>query len=428
MKKFCSILLSVLLLTAFLTSCTPPPAENSAEAPAASSPAAATAPESKGDKVTITLLQFKIDIADRVMKMAEDFNSSQSEINLAATVEGDEYNTLIKSRFAAGNAPDIFFTAGYSDIVRWKDNTVDLTNEPWADKIYDSAINGIAVDGKVYGMPIGFEGYGYIYNKKLFEKGGIDKLPTTVSELAAVCGKLQAAGIKSFSEAYQEFYTIGRLFDTANSMPPNARQFCFDVTAKKARLADNKFLNGMFDIIDLAVKYGDGVDSIGLDYDTEIANFSAEKNAMVFQGIWAEPSIKKTNPNIELGMFAIPFSDNSGETKLPVDVPACYAINSGSKNIDACKTFLNWLYENGQKYLVESFLLIPAFETMNITPEMGPLAQTIVDSVKAGTTVPWASFYRPEGDFYVILQEYVAGERTREQAIQGMQELWDKGA
>lgn len=243
-----------------------------------------------------------------------------------------------------------------------------------------------------------------------------------------MCEKLQAAGIKSFSEAYQEFYTIGRLFDTANSMPPNARQFCFDVTAKKARLADNKFLNGMFDIIDLAVKYGDGVDSIGLDYDTEIANFSAEKNAMVFQGIWAEPSIRKTNPNIELGMFAIPFSDDPGETKLPVDVPACYAINSGSKNIDACKTFLNWLYENGQKYLVESFLLIPAFETMNITPEMGPLAQTIVDSVKAGNTVPWASFYRPEGDFYVILQEYVAGERTREQAVQGLQELWDKGA
>jgi raffinose/stachyose/melibiose transport system substrate-binding protein len=155
MKKFCSILLSVLLLTAFLTSCTPPPAETSAEAPAASS-----GPENTGGKIIITLLQFKIDIADRVMKMAEDFNNSQSQINLAATVEGDEYNTLIKSRFAAGNAPDIFFTAGYSDIVRWKENTVDLTNEPWVDKIYDSAIDGIAVDGKVYGMPIGFEGYG----------------------------------------------------------------------------------------------------------------------------------------------------------------------------------------------------------------------------------------------------------------------------
>jgi hypothetical protein len=84
MKKFCSILLSVLLLTAFLTSCTPPPAETSAEAPAASS-----GPENTGGKIIITLLQFKIDIADRVMKMAEDFNNSQSQINLAATVEGD---------------------------------------------------------------------------------------------------------------------------------------------------------------------------------------------------------------------------------------------------------------------------------------------------------------------------------------------------
>jgi raffinose/stachyose/melibiose transport system substrate-binding protein len=384
---------------------------------------------STGGKVTIELLQFKIDIKDRVMAMVDDFNKSQDRIFLDATVEGDEYNTIIQTRAAANDFPDIFFTRGYTDIVRMRPYLTDLTDQPWNKTLFDAG-RSIEVDGKMYGMPIGFEGYGYIYNIDMLKKAGVEtdpaKMPKTINELQALTQKLANAGIKSYNEAYQEFYTIGRLFDNALSMMPDSRAFYESVNAGSAKISDAPYINGMFDIIDNAVKFGSGVESIGIPYESEIASFSNQENAMVFNGIWIEASVRAIAPNINMDMFPVPFTNNPADSKLPVDVPAAYSIYNKSSHSEESKEFLNWLYENGQKYLVESFLLIPAFSTMKVTPEMGTLAATIGRHVAEGNSKPWA--LRPEGDYYVVLQEYVAGLKTRSQAIDDMQDIWNRGA
>jgi raffinose/stachyose/melibiose transport system substrate-binding protein len=417
MKRF--VLVFFVFLIAFLISCKPKEAVGGGGAAAAGG----------SGKVTIELLQFKVDIKDRVMAMVDDFNKAQDKIFLDATVEGDEYNTIIQTRMAANTVPDIFFTRGYTDIIRTMSYLTDLTDQPWNKTLYDAG-RSIEVNGKMYGMPVGLEGYGYIYNVDILKKAGVEtdpaKMPKTVRELQALTQKLQSSGIKSYNEAYQEFYTIGRLFDNALSMMPNSRMFYEDVNSGKARIKDSKYLDGMFDIIDNAIQFGSGVESIGIPYESEIASFSSQENAMVFNGIWIEPSVRTITPTINMDMFPVPFTNDPADSRLPVDVPAAYSIYNKSRYPEEAKYFLNWLYDNGQKYLVESFLLIPAFSTMQVTPQMGTLAATINRHVAEGTSKSWA--LRPEGDYYVVLQEYVAGLKTRTQAIEEMQVIWDSGA
>jgi raffinose/stachyose/melibiose transport system substrate-binding protein len=384
--------------------------------------------EKEQEKVTLKLLQFKVEITDKVMQMAEDYMKENPNVVIDAQVSRD-YSTLLKTRFASGDAPDIFFAKSYQDLNDWHDKLVDLSNEPWMDKVAPSAIAGMTVDGKKYGFPVAFEGYGFIYNKDLFAKAGIENVPTTLSELKQANEKLKAAGISSYSEGYKEWWVLGQhLFNLPFGYPQDPAASIQALNSGEAKVKDNPYMDGFFDVLDMTLDYGKGAESIGVSYDTQVSDFSTGKTAMMQQGVWTIDSIVKINPDINMGMFAIPLSENPEETRMPVGVPAYYTINKDSKHVDEAKKFLIWLHENGQKYIVDSFKLIPAFTDMKATEELGPLAADLFSYVENDQTIPWAFNLWPSGthrEFAKVLQAYVGKATTKDQAIEEIQKIWD---
>jgi len=188
-------------------------------------------------------------------------------------------------------------------------------------------------------------------------------------------------------------------------------------------------MDGFFDVLDMTLDYGKGVESIGVSYDNQVSDFSTGKTAMMQQGVWTIDSIMKINKDINMGMFAIPLTENSEDTRLPVGVPAYYVLNKDSKNLEEAKKFLNWLHENGQKYLVDSFMLIPAFSDLETTPELGPLATDLNAYVAKDQTIPWAHSFWPTGanrEFAKQLQAYVGKQMTKEEVLTEVQKLWSE--
>ena len=124
----------------------------------------------KKDVVKLDLLQFKVDQAPQIQAMVADFNEQHPDIVINATVEGDGYSALRKSRFAGGEGPDIFFVEGYSDAREWGEHLEDLSNEKWMEDVVETSKDGVTIDGKIYGFPIGLEDMGLctikIYLKK----------------------------------------------------------------------------------------------------------------------------------------------------------------------------------------------------------------------------------------------------------------------
>jgi raffinose/stachyose/melibiose transport system substrate-binding protein len=384
--------------------------------------------EGTAPQITLKLIQNKVEIADQVKKMAAAYTEEHPNVIIDAQVHLD-LDTMLRTKFSSGDEPDIFFAKSYSGVQDWKERLVDLSDEPWMEQVLPFAVSGMKVDGKKYGFPIGIEGYGFVYNKELFAKAGIDNIPATLSELKKVNEKLKRAGITSFYEGYKEYWVIGKhLFNLAFAYMDDPQGNVNKINAGTTKIKDMPTMNSFFEVLDLTLKYGKGAESVGISYDNQVASFASGKSAMMQQGIWAIDPILKINPNIKMGMFAIPFTENEQETRMPVDVPAYYVINNNSKNIEESKKFLIWLHQNGQKYLVDSMHMIPAFHDLKSTEELGPLAKDMQVYVNNNHTIPFAHLLWPSGiekKFGLTLQAYVGGQHTKDQTLTEMQKLWD---
>lgn len=383
---------------------------------------------SSDKKITLKLLQGKPEIAEKTKQMLADYQLEHPNVTIEPEITPD-VQTRLKTLFAAGEAPDIFFVKGYTDMGLWRDRLVDLTDEAWMSQALPTTLPGMTFDGKKYGFPISIEGYGFVYNKDLFAKAGIDKVPTTLTELKQANEKLKTAGITSYSEAYKEWWTLGQhLLNLPFAYMPDPAGYAKELNDGTAKIKDNPFMNGFFDVLDMTVQYGSGVESLGVSYDSEIANFATGKVAMIQQGVWALQPILKVNPDVNIGMFAIPLTDNASDTKIPISVPNYYAINKDSKNVDEAKKFLDWVHKNGQKYLVDSFQFLPAFADMQATDQLGPLAADMNEYVKNDQIIPFAFFLWPapgiQTQFVKPLQAYVGEQLKKEQALDDIQKIW----
>jgi len=429
MKRWLSMMASAALVITALAGCAggtaPAETQGSAE-PAANEGAAA--PSGDGEKITLKLMQFKVEITDKVAAMAADYMKEHPNVVIEAQVTRD-YDTLVKTRFASGDEPDIFAAKAFTDIADWSDKLEDLSNEPWMEKVAPAAVPGMTVDGKQLGFPFAFEGYGFIYNKDLFAKAGIENVPTTLSELKDVNEKLKAAGIASYAEGYKEWWILGQhLFNLPFAYEQDPVATIEKINKGEAQVSDVANMDGFFEVLDQTVQYGKGAQSVGVSYDNQVSDFASGKTAMMQQGVWTIDSILKINPDINMGMFAIPLNDNPEDTKLPVGVPGYYVVNKNSKHVDEAKKFLTWLHENGQKYLVDSFKLIPAFTDLETTPELGPLAADLIGYVEKEQTIPWAHAMWPSGanqEFAKPLQAYVGGQLDKEQTLAEVQNIWN---
>lgn len=392
----------------------------------------ATAPQggnaASAPKVTLKLIQGKVEVTDQVKQMAADYSKENPNVAIDVQVVRD-LDTVLKTRFASGDEPDVFFTKSFSGIKDWSEMLLDLSNEPWMSQVMDSAVAGMSINGKKYGFPAAMEGYGFIYNKDLFAKAGIDKVPTTITELKQVNEKLKAAGISSYAEAYKEGFVLGRnLFNLPFAYAKDSTDLIGKLNSGNGKVQDVLLMDKFFDVLDMTVKYGKGAESVGVSYDNQVADFSSGKTAMMQQGVWTIDLITKVNPSIKMGMFAIPLTDNPDDTKLPVGIPTYYVINKNSKQLEESKKFLTWLHKNGQKYLVDSMHLIPAFKDMKASKDLGPLAADMNAYVEKNQTIPWAYSLWPAGmdvQFTKPLQAYVGGQLSRERTLEEIQKLWN---
>lgn len=433
MKKLISIALSLMLVTALFAGCSSDSTTESGSKPAQSTITEANSSSAKSSSgATLQLLQFKEDQAAIIKAMVADFNEQSGGITIEATILGDDFSATRQARFAGNEGPDIFFVEGYSDAEAWLEYLADLSNENWTADLAENTVDGVTFDGKTYGFPIGVEGYGFVYNKDLFEQAGITELPETTSELREACQKLQKQGIQASCDAMAEWWFTGQhLLSLPFADIDDPQGFAAALNAGDKKIADNPYMQGFFDVMDLMVEYGAGADSIGVDYNTSLAKFAAGETAMMMTGNWAESSITQANANINLGVFPVPLSDDPSGARMATNVSAYYAINNKSNYVDEAKAFLNWLHDNYQTYFIDQMNLIPAFTHATSTDKLGMTSKAITEYVNIGKTCPFAFFFWPAGanqDFHAPLQQYATNRLDRDGTLNELQSIWDKYA
>jgi len=402
------------------------PSAGTSTGTAGGSAAQSAAPQGR-EKAEIKIIGIGVEIAEQQKAMVEDYMREHPHVTVQLDLPHDD--TLLKTRFASGEGPDIFVVPGYNGIANWLEYLADLSNEPWMSKVAPLAVPGMTVDGKKYGFPTAVVGYGFIYNKQLFAKAGIEKVPSTLTELREANEKLKAAGIQSYAEPYKEWWPLGQhLFSLPFAYEEDMKASIDKINRGEMEVKDLAKIQGFFDVLDMTVEYGKGKESVGVAYNDQLMAFAAGEVAMIQHGPWVYDPIIKINPDIEMDVFAIPLSDDPSETRMPVDVPTYYVVNKNSKYLDEAKKFLTWFHENGQKYIVGSYRYIPGFTDLEATPELGPIAEGVFRYQKENKTIPWAYTLWPAGssqEFVKPLQSYVAGMIDRDAALDEIQKIWN---
>jgi sn-glycerol 3-phosphate transport system substrate-binding protein len=146
--------------------------------------------------------------ADRVNKIAADFNASQTAYKIVPVFKGSYAETMNAgvAAYRAGNAPHIIqiFEVGTATMMAAKGAVKPVfqlmaeAGEPFDQNAYLPAVTGYysTADGKMLSLPFNSSTAITYWNKDAFKKAGLDseKAPKTWPETFAAAQKLRAAG------------------------------------------------------------------------------------------------------------------------------------------------------------------------------------------------------------------------------------------
>ncbi|WML47152.1 ABC transporter substrate-binding protein [Neobacillus sp. PS3-34] len=396
----------------------------------------------KSDKkdVTLDIFQFKVEFKKQFEDVVKKYEAENPgvHINITTVGGGQDYGVALKSKFASGKEPAIFNVGGPQDVADWNKKLADMSDTKASKAALEGTLDGVTKDGEILGLPYNQEGYGLIYNKKLFEQAGID--PASIKDFASLEAAVKTLDeqkdklkIKAvFALPAKETWVTGLHLSNAFIAPE------FDGNVLKAfdaKKVDFKYGDAMKKFLDLQNKYS-AQPTVSLDYSQQVEKlFSTGSVAIIEQGNWVYGSIAGVDQDFadnNIGLLPIPV-EGYKEDSIPVGVPMYWAVNKTlDKNVVAeSKKFLDWLYtsDEGKKTVLEDFKFIPAYEGYDTSKISDPLSKAIYQYAQDKKTIGWTFMGYPSGwgmdKLGVNIQKYLSNKMSWEDLVKESQKSWE---
>ena len=307
-------------------------------------------------KIEVEIVSYKQEAVSIFEHLMEEFNAAHDDIYLNITSPADAV-TVMKTRFVRENYPDVIGIGGDADYASFVDSSIlaDVSDCPTMDSVSPAysdilkSVTYVPMDG-IYGVPYVANAAGMLYNKDLFEEHGWT-IPETWDELIALFEQIQSEtpDIYPIYLGYLDTWTILSPWNsiTINMVPSDlARQ----VNAGKAKFADyyREPAERMLQLLDYAEE-----GPFAYSYNDACTAFARGQAAMYPCGSFAAPQILSVNPDMNIGMFAMPSADNPDDRIVVsgVDLQWCVAETCEHKNaVYEVFAFLNE-QENVQTYI-----------------------------------------------------------------------------
>jgi raffinose/stachyose/melibiose transport system substrate-binding protein len=373
--------------------------------------------------VTLEFFQFKSEAVGTYDKLIEKFEEENPGINIEQN-NVPESETVLLSRLSQNQVPEIVAMNGnsvYGEMARGG-AFADLTDDANVDKIipaYIEMIDQLANSGQVNGLPHSTNANTVLYNKTKFEELGLE-IPTTWDEFIEVAEAIEVAGETPFYSAYGEAWTALPPF---NALASNLHGDDFF----EKRLADETtFAERYPEVAEkmlTMMEYTDN-DLFGTDYNQGNAAFANGQSVMYMQGVWAISQIQTANPDIEIGAFALPATNNAEENRLVSGVDTLLTISSQAKYPEEAMKFVSFLLEeeNIQFYIDEQKL----FSAVENVFQEDPTVVDLQVHFEEGTITSFADhYYFPGMQVENLIQEFLINKDI-DQFLKTMDDEWDK--
>ena len=445
MKKFLSILMSIILIGTIFTGCNKK--ENQG-----------TTPQNNNGKTTIRFLNFKPEIATVYDEIAKAYKNETGNTLIVETAASGNYEQTLAAKMGTNEAPTLFQINGPKGYVNWKDYCADLSDTELYKHLTDKSL-AVNVDGKVYGIPYVVEGYGIIYNKEITDKyfgledketefksmdeiKNFDSLKKLVEDMQKNADKL---GIKGVFAATSLKTGEDWRWQTHLANIPVYYEFNendVDLSSDATKTINFKYSDNFKNIFDLYINNSTTDKKVlgSKIVDESMAEFALGQCAMVQNGNWAWSqinSIDKNTVKAENIKYLPIYMGIDGEEKqgLCIGTENFFAINSKASEQEqkTAADFIYWLFssETGKKFVNKKLEFIAPFDTFTDKerPE-DPLAQEVIKWMNNAevTTIPWNFTVFPsqtfKEDFGASLLQYAQGTKKWEQVKEDFTNSW----
>ncbi|MDR2185379.1 MAG: extracellular solute-binding protein [Treponema sp.] len=254
------------------------------------------------------------------------FNRENPGIEVTQTSVADS-GTVLLTRISTNAMPDLLqsFPAEDKYKVMFDDGLMtELTDQPFMKNVQQAMLDMAAYRGKQYALPMTLSSYGIYYRTDIFEKYGI-KEPATYDELIGACKTLQAAGIDAFALPNKDVgNTAQRLERLIGVLNNNSNEEFKKIKSGAMKVEDSVTIRRFAQMCVEIARYGTR-DSLGLDYESAVADLVNGKAAMMISGTWMLSTMQQSDPNIKIKLMPFP-SPLGAKPMVPVNIDTSFSL------------------------------------------------------------------------------------------------------
>ena len=302
-----------------------------------------------GERVELSLFTGNTDQAvlpAKALIAAFEKKNPNITIKLELGPQGTELDNMVKTRLATQEMTDVFlYNAGsLFQALKPESQLQPVNDEPWVENLDEAFAPTVSANDQVYGAPFGSAfGGGILYNKKVYEKLGLE-IPKTWDEFMANNAKVKAAGIDPVIQSYGDTWT-SQLFVLADYHNVAAQDPDWDkkYTANQVKYAQEPAVEG-FRRLEEVNKAGYENKNFGsLKFPAALSLLANGKGAHYPALTVIVPNLETSDPDKidDVGFFAQPSADAS-KNGMTLWLPGGVYIpktTEGAK-LDAAKKFL----------------------------------------------------------------------------------------
>ena len=358
--------------------------------------AAALAEAPKSD-VTLSVLSNVTGVVNETLaEVCKDF-TAETGINIEYAAPSNDYESLMKTKMAAGDLPDVFTTHGWS-VARYSSFLRPMNDQAWFGDISDFIRPMITDDaGNVFVLPVDMDIAGIVYNRDILTECGInvDDIQTW-ADFETACEAIKAKGYIPVYVGGKDDWTIGQFFDW---VAPS-----FFVT-NEAQNDGAALLDGSFDwskwgdLVEMFAKWNQegylNKDAATSDYATCTAELGKGNVAFEFFGNYAIiDALKEGNAN--LGMMPVPAYIEGDTPTLIAGERLAIGVWKDSKYSDEAMQLINYFARPEVMSKLASASGNPA-GLNGVDSDVGDLAQDFAKYADVRTFPYFDRVYLPNG-------------------------------
>ncbi|MDQ0677449.1 raffinose/stachyose/melibiose transport system substrate-binding protein [Arthrobacter pascens] len=384
---------------------------------------------------TLRFMQNKPEVVDYFNQVIKDFEALNPDIRVIQDFnEGNFVPGLVRN-----DPPDVVtrgFAQATADFVK-KGIFADLSDLPAASTINPEMQELISSWGRYNGnetsaLPFSVAAAGVIYNRDIFEAHGVS-VPTTWDEFVAACETFKAAGTVPVYGTYKDPWTLAQgMFDYVAGGSLDVAEFFANLTAAGADVSTaapesftNNFGPALPKMLQLTSYSQGGAES--KNYADGNAAFAKGQAAMYLQGPWALSQLVAARPEIRLGTFPLPVTNNPEETKARVNVDMALSIARNTPNMAAAQRFVGYLLEPAvvNTYNEKNAAFSPLKDAPAVT---NPQISGLNDSIKEARYFQGAvTYFPPSVPVNNYIQSFVYS-KNGDQFLSALDDEWRRVA